>query len=58
MSTRSVCTAEVIKVVRAGLDKEQDEAGDGFKTNLYSVDRIPQLVTRRAHNKRSASCCE
>lgn len=28
MRTRSVFTAEVIKVVRAGLDKEQSRMGD------------------------------
>lgn len=39
MSTLCVFTAEVIKVVRAGLDKEQDKVGDVFETDSHSFSR-------------------
>lgn len=46
MRTRFVFTAEVIKVVRAGLDKKQNELGDGLFFFRYDPqERICKLMT-------------
>ncbi len=45
MHTLFVFTAEVIRVVRAGLDRKQNELGDVLETDSCPSERICKLMT-------------
>lgn len=53
MRTCSVFTAEIIKVVRAGLDKERNKVGDVLRERIFKFMMVFRLKMWKYCNKQS-----
>lgn len=53
MRTCSVFTAEIIKVVRAGLDKERNKVGDVLRERIFKFMMVFRLKLWKYCNKQS-----